>query len=163
MAQTDTVRAGGLNQVGTDLSDGHYGHACFNWEAGDTDLGAVAASVGATGAFGIDADDAAVLEDLRAGIEGFLALLAAGAVHGKLADAAEERRHGTALHAGGGEVVALGEEVHGARHGERNENGVTERQVVACDNVGTLGQILKAHHVMVVQSLQQGGAKNLER
>jgi len=99
----------------------------------------------------------------RAGIEGFLALLAAGAVHGQLTDAAEERRHGTALHAGGGEVVALGEEVHGARHGERNENGVTERQVVACDNVGTLGQILKAHHVMVVQSLQQGGAKNLER
>ena len=156
MAQTDTVRAGGLNQVGTVLTDGHYGHACFNCEAGDTDLGAVAASVGATGAFGVDANHAAVLEDLRAGVEGFLALLAAGAVHGKLANAAEERRHGATLHAGGGEVVALGEEVHGARHGERNKNGVAECQVVTGDDVGSLGQVLQANHVMVVQSLQQG-------
>ena len=156
MAQTDTVRAGGLNQVGTDLSDGHYGHACFNCEAGDTDLGAVAASVGATGAFGVDANHAAVLEDLRTGVEGFLALLAAGAVHGKLTDTTEERRHSTTLHAGGGEVVALGEEVHGARHGERNKNGVAERQVVAGDDVGSLGQVLQANHVVVVQSLQQG-------
>ena len=153
MAQADTVRAGGLNQVGTDLPDGHYGHACFNCEAGDTNLGAIAAAVGATGAFGVDADDSAVLEDLCAGVEGFLALLAAGAVHGKLADTAEECRHGATLHAGGGEVVALGEEVYGARHGERNENGVAERQVVAGDNVGSLGQIFEAHHVMVVQSL----------
>ena len=163
VAQANTVRAGGLNQVGADLADGYHGHAGFQGKAGDTDLRTVAASVGAAGTFGVDADHATVFEDLRAGVEGFLALLAAGTVHGQLADTAEERRHSTTLHAGGGEVVALGEEVHGARHGERNKNGVAERQVVAGDNVGTLGQILEAHHVMVVQSLQQGGAKNLER
>lgn len=52
VAQANTVRAGGLNQVGTNLSDGHYGHAGFQGEAGDTNLGAVAASVGAAGASG---------------------------------------------------------------------------------------------------------------
>ena len=119
-------------------------------------MGAVAASVGATGTFRVDTDNAAVLKDLRTGVEGFLALLTAGAVHGKLTNTAEERRHGAPLHAGGSEVVALGEEIHGARHGERNKNGVAKCQVVAGDDVGPLGQVFQANHVVVVQSLQQG-------
>src|SRR5690606_38364912 len=97
------------------------------------------------GALGVDAEELALAQHAQAGAQGRLAGLAAGAVDGDGADAAEEHAGEEPLDAAAGEVVRLAEADDLALEVERSEEVVGERQVVAGeDGRPLLGHVLDA-------------------
>ena len=98
---------------------------------GDAGLAAVELAVVRAGALGVDAEQVTLGEDPLRGLERTLRGRGAGPVDRDLAGAREERLLQPALDARRGEVLRLRHEGHAARDGQRHEQPVGVREVVA--------------------------------
>ena len=130
--------AGRGDDVGADDRARDHRRAGLQGQPGDAGLAAVELAVVGAGALGVDAEEVTLGEDLHRRLHRTLGGVGAGAVDRHLAGAGEELLLEPALDAGGREVLGLGDEGHPPVEGQRHEEPVGVRQVVARQDRGTL-------------------------
>ena len=116
-------------------------------QPGHANLAAVQVAIAGAGAFGVNAEDLALLQLLQGDIECLERFGAVGTVDGDDVHGFEEGLHHLAAGAGGVHVFGLGEECHAAGHHSGNNDGVQEGEMVGGDNHRAGGgEVLETGH-----------------